>query len=296
VTPPSRSPAPRIAFVTCRAWPAISDSDDVAARALTERGAWVEALPWNEPSADGSRFDALVLRSCWDYHHTPEGFLAWLEGLEARGACVFNRPAIVRWNLDKRYLLDLADKGIATPETVILDGDAPDLAAAMDERGWERAVVKPLVSASGHGATLVERRLVDAAAAALAAGVTRRPAMMQQFLEEIRARGEWSVVVIDGEPTHAVLKRPAPHDFRVQPSHGGRVEPAEPPARAVDAARRALAVVPGETLYARVDLVEADRGVLLMELELIEPALFFAHAPVAAERLADAILRRLGRS
>ncbi len=98
---------------------------------------------------------------------------------------------------------------------------------------------------------------------------------------------------IDGALTHAVLKHPAVHDFRVQPSLGGRAERADAPAAVVTAARRALALAPAETLYARVDLVETDRGVLLMELELIEPGLFLADAPEAAERLADAILRRL---
>jgi glutathione synthase/RimK-type ligase-like ATP-grasp enzyme len=284
----------RIGFVTCRAWPAISESDAGVARALAGRGVRVEPLAWNEAGADPARFDGLVLRSCWDYHDAPEAFLAWIGRLEAAGARVWNSPAMVRWNLDKRYLLSLGDKGVPIPETVILADDGADLAAAMDERGWRRAVVKPLVSASAHGATLVERQRVDEVVAILAAGAIRRPVMLQPFLDEIATRGEWSVVVIDGEPTHAVLKHPAPHDFRVQPRLGGRAEPAEPPAPVLTAARRALALAGGEPLYARVDLVETDRDVLLMELELIEPGLFFTGAPAAAARLADAVLRRLG--
>lgn len=95
---------PRICFVTCRRWPEISESDQVAQRALERRGVAVEARPWNVPGADFRGFDAVVLRSNWEYHLDPEGFRAWLDGLERAGARIWNPPDLVRWNLSKRYL------------------------------------------------------------------------------------------------------------------------------------------------------------------------------------------------
>jgi len=132
---------PRICFVTCRRWPEISESDRLAQRALERRGAVVEARPWNMPGADFRGFDAVVLRSNWDYHFDPEGFLAWLDRLERAGARIWNPPDLVRWNVSKRYLLALQAAGVPTVATVILEDETrAGLAAAMAEHGWRTAV------------------------------------------------------------------------------------------------------------------------------------------------------------
>src|SRR5581483_9881154 len=99
---------PRVCFVTCRAWPEISASDRLVADALAPRGVHVEGRAWNEPGAEFTGFDAVVLRSNWDYHLEPDAFLAWLDGIERAGVRLFNPPALVRWNVSKRYLLALA--------------------------------------------------------------------------------------------------------------------------------------------------------------------------------------------
>jgi glutathione synthase/RimK-type ligase-like ATP-grasp enzyme len=117
--------------------------------------------------------------------------------------------------------------------------------------------------------------------------------MVQPFVDEIRTRGEWSLVVIDGVLTHAVLKRPAADDFRVQRSYGGTSARSEPPREVATAGSRVLAALPRPPLYARVDGIETDAGFLVMEVEVHEPGLFFDMAPAAAEAFAEAIIRRL---
>ena len=288
------TPPPRICFVTCRRWPEISDSDRLAQAALERRGAVVVGRAWNDGAADFTGFDAVVLRSNWDYHFEPDAFAAWLDRWERAGAPIWNPPALVRWNLTKAYLIELARAGLDVVPTVRLDGPGA-LPGLMAERGWETAVVKPLVSASGHDTLLVRRAEAGAAVAALAAGHLRQPAIVQAFVEDIRARGEWSLIAVDGHVTHAVLKRPAPDDFRVQARFGGTSGAAEPPAAVVAAARRALTSLPAAALYARIDGVETARGFVLMEVEVNEPGLFLALAPPAADRLADAILARARR-
>jgi glutathione synthase/RimK-type ligase-like ATP-grasp enzyme len=284
----------RICFVTCQPWPEISESDRLAQQALEARGAVVEARPWNLPHADWGGFDAVVLRSNWDYHFDPEGFLAWLDRLERAGARIWNPPDLVRWNVSKRYLLALQAAGVPTVATVILEDETrAGLAAAMAEHGWRTAVMKPEISASAHDTRLVTDATMASAVAALASGAIRRPVLLQPFVEEIRTRGEWSLVFIDGALTHAVLKRPASGDFRVQPRLGGTVEALPAPDRVASAARGALAALPVAPLYARIDGVETAAGFLIMEVEVNEPGLFFPHAPAAAERFAEAILRRL---
>ena len=283
----------RICFVTCRTWPDISESDRLVQRALEARGATVEARAWNAPGADWDGFDAIVLRSNWDYHFEPDAFRGWLDRLERTGTRIWNPPALVRWNLSKAYLLELAAAGVPTVPTVILEDETrAGLEAVMAARGWRRVVLKPAISASAHDTRLVSAATVDEAGAALASGGIRRPALVQPFVEAIPTRGEWSLVFIDGESTHAVLKRPAAGEFRVQPRLGGTVETPPPPEEARTAARAALAALPVAPLYARIDGVETASGFLIMEVEVNEPGLFFAHAPAAADRFAEALLRR----
>jgi len=286
----------RICFVTCRTWPDISDSDRLVQRALEARGATVEARAWNAPGADWDGFDAIVLRSNWDYHFEPDAFLGWLDRLERAGARVWNPPALVRWNLTKEYLLDLARAGVPTVATVILEDETrAGFEAVMAARGWSRVVVKPVISASAHDTRLVSAATMDETVAALASGAIRRPVLVQPFVEEIQTRGEWSLVFIDTRLTHAVLKRPAAGEFRVQPRLGGIVEtpPAPDGVRAV--ARAALAALPVPSLYARIDGVETTAGFQIMEVEVHEPGLFFPHAPAAAVSFAEALLRRVER-
>jgi glutathione synthase/RimK-type ligase-like ATP-grasp enzyme len=286
-------PAPRVCFVTCARWPEVSESDGLVKRALEARGATVTARAWNAADARFDGFDAVVFRSNWDYHHAPEDFLAWLARGEAAGVPFWNPPELIRWNLSKRYLLDLDKAGIPVVPTVILeDGDAASLPAVMAERGWPVAVVKPLLSASAHDTTLVHAAEAVAVARAIAGGRIRRPVMVQPFVEEIRRRGEWSLVFIDGTLTHAALKHPGDGDFRVQPRFGGRAVAARPHADLVAVGRRALDALPLAPLYARVDGVETAAGFTIMEVELHEPGLFFPLAPEAAEAFADAILGR----
>ena len=285
-------PAPRICFVTCLAWPDISLSDAFVARALEARGAHVTGLPWNLEGARFDGFDAVVLRSSWDYHHAADAYLAWLTRWEAAGVAFWNRPALIRWNLSKAYLLDLEAAGVSVVPTLILDDDAARLPALMAERRWDLGVVKPMVSASAHGATLVPAAEADVVARAISEGRIRRPVMLQPFVEEIRTRGEWSLIFIDGRLTHAVLKRPGDGDFRVQPSFGGRSARGEPAAAVAEAARRALGALPEPPLYVRIDGVETARGFTIMEAEAHEPGLFFNLAPEAADVFAEAILRR----
>ena len=200
----------------------------------------------------------------------------------------------MRWNLTKAYLLELARAGVPTVATAILEDESrAGLEAVMAARGWSRFVMKPVISASAHDTRLVSAASLDEAVAALASGAMRRPVLVQPFVEEIQTRGEWSLVFIEREMTHAVLKRPAAGEFRVQPRLGGTVETPAPPDGVRAVARAALAALPVPPLYARIDGVETAAGFQIMEVEVNEPGLFFPHAPAAAERFADALLRRV---
>jgi glutathione synthase/RimK-type ligase-like ATP-grasp enzyme len=288
------SGAPRICFVTCACWPEISASDALVQAALERRHAAVEPRAWNIAGTSLDGFDLIVFRSNWDYHFERDRFEVWLNDLEALGTPVWNPPSLVRWNLDKRYLIDLERAGLSVVPTRVLaaghEGELPDL---VREVGGLRAVLKPAVSASAYNTHLVTPADAPEMVAVLERTADRRDWLVQAFVEAIQSAGEWPLVFIDGSFTHAALKRPAADDFRVQARFGGTTVSAVPPANTVARAYRVLEALPTAPLYARIDGVATADGFLLMEVEVHEPGLFFPMAPEAAELLAVAILRRI---
>lgn len=280
----------RLTLLTCAAQPALTDDDRLVADALSRRGAAVHVSPWSTLNIDNPG-DACVLRSTWDYHIAFARFCAWLDAMDWSGLPLVNPSALVRWNANKVYLRDLAAAGVALPATLWLDTpDDDNVAAAIADAGWERAVLKPCVSASAHGTIVVTpaTRLSGDALAPLRA----HGAMLQRFVPEI-GHGELSVVFFEGVYSHAVLKRPREGDFRVHLEFGGIEQAAAPTPVELSFAERVLAGCPDVPAYARVDLVTTASGPVLMELELIEPVLFLASDPAAPERFARAILARL---
>lgn len=248
--------------------------------ALGRKGARPAPVIWSAPDVDWRTYDLVVIRSCWDYHLRLDEFLAWVAALEAAGVSVVNPPALVRWNARKTYLRELDAIGLPVPETLWLDeGDTVDIAAVCRARGWESAVVKPVVSASAY--RTARRRT----------GIARGPAMVQAFQAAILREGEWSVVFLGGRRSHDVRKRARASDFRVQHEHGGTVLVESAPAAVRALARRAVACLPAPAAFARIDIVADRDDVRLMEVEVIEPELFLDMVPGAADRAASVILK-----
>jgi hypothetical protein len=281
------------ALVTYPKLPDLNPDDHPLRDALRGLGARVHAVSWDDPAVDWSRFDVVVLRSCWDYHLRFAEFRRWLDRLEAGGVRLWNPPGVVRWNYDKSYLRDLTGDGVLLPGTEWLaSGEAPDLVRLLGARGWDRAVVKPQVSASAHETWLTDGHRGPADQPRLARLLETGGVLVQEFVPEVMTAGELSLVYIAGEFSHAVRKRAGAEEFRVQERFGGWAEPATAGAAALVAGRRALARVPGPWLYARVDGVERMGTFLVMELEMFEPQLFLEFSPPAARRLAEAIIAR----
>ncbi len=279
----------RIAFVTWHGLPGLSADDRLAAAAAASRNAGVEPAVWDDPGVDWSGYDAVVLRSTWDYHHRPAEFLQWIARLEAAGVRVWNPPALLRWNLDKRYLAELGGQGVAVVPTLTLRQDSgTSLPSTLASAGWDEAVVKPAVSASAHETWRTSRARAELDAARFAALVRAGDVLVQPYLPAIE-QGEWSLCFIGGRYSHAVLKRPRPGDFRVQSELGGEVLVARPEPGLVGCAEEIVARLPAPWLYARVDACEVDGALVLMELELIEPTLFFHADPAAPARFAEAL-------
>jgi glutathione synthase/RimK-type ligase-like ATP-grasp enzyme len=283
----------RIALATCRRWPALSDSDAELAAALRIRGHTVVAVPWNGPVAPFLDADLVVIRATWDYHEDLAGYREWLARV-ASGRTVVNDAALVSWNLDKRYLADLRDRGIAVLPWEAIRAPFDDVAARMRGRGWARAVLKPMIGASGVGV-----RLVESGAAARLADLDAPPGarfMLQEYAPEIARAGELAGVFLGGRFSHGLRRAPRPGEFRVNAQYGGVMEACALPARLVAEMADVLTALPGRPVYARVDGMERDGRLIVMEVEVNEPGLGLHLAPGSAARFAEALERAVADS
>lgn len=255
--------------------------------AAAAAGTTIEAVAWDAAVA-WSTYDAAIIGTTWDYHARPEAFLAALDDI-SKACPLFNPVALVGWNLDKRYLRDLAARGIPSIETIWADiVDETTVAEAFDRLQTDDLVLKRQIGAGAHGQVrLGPHDPVPDLPHAM---------MIQPFLPSITTEGELSFIFVDGELSHALRKRAAAGDYRIQSLYGGTEMPFAPTDADHAAAKAVVDVLEEPPLYARVDLIRAPDGALrLMELELIEPFLYPVQGPHLGERLIAATLRRLGR-
>jgi len=264
---------------------------DAEADALRRRGLTVDPVAWTD-AGDLAGYDLVLPLVVWGYHLRYREWLGFLDGAQRDGLPFANPAALLRWNSDKVYLAELGAKGIPSVPTIEVEalGDG-DLRAAADTFGTDELIVKPPVSASATG---THRIGPGDEIPAAERGVRM---LIQPFLPTISSEGEYSLILFDGELSHTLVKRPKAGDFRVQPHLGGSTEQCEPPEGAAELAAAALAAAPAPATYARVDMIRDAAGELrIMELELVEPALWLDVAPHAEDAFASAVIAAAERS
>lgn len=283
----------RLALATCAHLPGIHPDDAHLASELTRLGIEPVSCTWSDPKVEWSSFDAVLIRTTWDYFQRYDEFLDWLDRLAV--PTINNKP-LLRWNSDKRYLLELAQLGVdIVPVHTASAERLPELLAGMP---GQDVVVKPTVSG---GAWNTVRGMVGDPGfeRELSALPPTYDYLVQAFVPEIARDGEWSLLFFDGVFSLAVLKRAAAGEFRVQSQFGGSIEHIQPDVAMLSSAQQALAAVAAlghaDHAYARVDGVVVDGRFRLMELEMIEPSLFLAERPEAAALFAGNLRRRLDR-
>lgn len=283
----------RIALATACDYPTVQPDDAPLASELACCGLMPVVCVWNDPAVDWSAFDAVLIRTIWDYFKHHADFLAWLDRLDQLGVPTINDSALLRWNSNKRYLLELAERDVAIiPTRWTSAATLPDVLATMP---GQQVVVKPAIS-GGAWHTLRGRTGDADFTTALRQLPRGLDYLVQPFVPEVVSEGEWSLLYFAGEFSHAVIKRPAIGDYRVQGEHGGSAEPAQPTPAILATATKALdaaaALGYGNHAYVRVDGVVSKGRFLIMELEFIEPFLHLAIHPPAARRLAREVAAR----
>jgi glutathione synthase/RimK-type ligase-like ATP-grasp enzyme len=300
--PAGASPGADVALLTERRYAADSAAaddwylgnilrdDDLLIAALARRGLSAVRVDWARDDVDWSAFRTAVFRTTWDYFDRFAEFMAWLERVEPLTR-LCNSSALVRWNLDKHYLRDLAARGVpVVPSRFLERGQPASLADLLDETGWSEAVIKPCVSGAARHTYRVNRATAAAVQQVIDPLLAEESFLLQPFVADVVATGEDTLVAIAGRVTHGLRKRVKSGDFRVQDDHGGTVHNLEPSVEQVEFAERALAACDEVPAYGRVDLVRLDDGSLaVMELELVEPELWLRLHPPAADAMAAAI-------
>ncbi|MFP3832643.1 RimK family alpha-L-glutamate ligase [Chryseobacterium sp. SIMBA_028] len=250
-----------------------NDEDTELIIFLTNKGLDVFPAIWNDENVDWSGFDVVVIKSPWDYHNHLKEFLNWLERVENLGVKVLNSVEIIKWNSDKHYLKDIAEKGLPVIPAEYLKKDSAFSNQFFDLFKTDKLVVKPCVSAGAQNTITVSKDNLDERSIEIEQLLKEQDYMVQPFVEEIK-NGEWSFLFFNGKYSHCSLKTPKQGDFRVQHYHGGSISYPTPEPLHIEQAGAYLKSLPQSTLYARVDGVLINNSFHLMELELIEPYLF----------------------
>jgi len=276
----------RIAIATCLTIPEVDVDEAITVAAFQSRGHDVTMVPWDDPEQDVSRFDAVIIRSTWNYPDHVKAFADWIADTATK-TTLLNPADILLGNLNKRYLIELEARGIpVVPSQWIWTHDAENLATLL----VGKSVVKPTVGAGSMDTRVFEPHEIDEAIAWLRSQGPDREFMVQPYMSSVDTVGEQSIIMIGGEPSHRIHKHP-----RFADGHENVEGPFEVSSEYADLAMRILAPIQDRILYARVDMMMNDEGKwVLSELELIEPSLFFRQKPEALDKLVDRAETLLG--
>lgn len=275
-----------VGFVTCAQFPHLTNSDTLVLAPLKKRGIEVNPIIWSSPPATLNQFDAIIMRSAWDYHTQYEKFTSFLHTLKNSTVPIYNPIDTMLWNSNKSYLLNLASQGVPIVPTIKIH--------SIDEADWQKItqwpeiIIKPAVGASAFGITKLSSNNKNEVHKTIATLLKAGDVIIQPFMKEIYD-GEISFIFFNKQFSHAVLKKPTLQDFRTQRFFGASITRIYPSVHLIHQARDIIYTIKDPLLYARLDAIVVHNNLQLMELELIEPHLFLEDVPKKAIMFADAI-------
>lgn len=276
----------KCAFLTMDSLDGYECYDHLLLEPLADRGWSAEEVSWRNEQVDWNRYDAVLIRSPWDYQQDPQKFFQVLRKIDRSSAALENTLELVEWNIDKTYLRDLQQKGIEIVPSLWKDHfDRRDWKSFFNGLSAEEIIIKPTISAGAEDTFRLTKSERDKYAGRLTDIFSRRAFMVQPFMPSVTGEGEFSLFYFGDTYSHAILKTPKKNDFRVQEEFGGRLQKIEPGEQLLATGRQILELIAPDPLYTRIDLVRTSNNTFaLMELELIEPSLYFNMDPASARR------------
>ncbi len=266
--------------------------DHLLVEPFKRRGWKVQTVSWRNKTADWNFFDAVIIRSCWDYQEDSFRFLDVLYKIDQSSALLANSLDLVEWNINKSYLKVLDEQGVTVVPTLWQDNFNPDdLPAYFSEFDTNEIIIKPTISANADNTFYLKKPLADSSVMKLHKVFNNKPFLVQPFMQNIVGEGEYSLFYFNGNFSHAILKTPNPGDFRVQEEHGGRLKSVKPSTELLKSGDVTMKALPKQPLYARVDFASGNSSYFLMEVELIEPSLYFNMDSGSPERFTGAFIQ-----
>ncbi len=268
--------------------------DNLLKQALIAEGLSVERLSWDDAFFDWQQAKSVIFRSTWDYFNRFDEFTEWLNRV-SKQTILFNSKDLIYWNIDKHYLKDLDTNGIRIVETHFIEqGSSMTLAALYEELGWKDTVLKPCVSGTSRHTYKLSVANLEKHEAIFKELISKESMMLSPFQHNIVTKGEMSLVIFNGIYSHAVLKVAKTGDFRVQSNFGGSVHAYDPTEKEIAFATKIVHACPELPIYARVDIfIDNDGELAVLEVELVEPELWFRNNLKAADILANALKEKL---
>jgi hypothetical protein len=264
---------------------------------LKDLGWKASFISWHNQKVNWNDYQAVIIRSPWDYQDNAEQFLQVLKNIQASSAHLENSLAIIEWNIDKIYLRTLEKNKVNIVPTLWRDNfEAQQLESYFSHFGQQQIVIKPRISANADNTFWLKQENYNNHINALTEVFANRQFMVQPFMQNIVDEGEYSLFYFNGQYSHAILKSPKANDFRVQEEHGGQIVTIAPDSLLLEEATNTMQVLSSihqVPLYARVDFVRDQQGFALMEAELIEPSLYFNMDSQSAKRFALAFEQRM---
>jgi glutathione synthase/RimK-type ligase-like ATP-grasp enzyme len=270
----------------------ILDDDHLLRTALEKRGLRVDRTNWDNAGYNWNNTRYALFRTTWDYFDRYGEFLQWLDVVTAKTKLI-NSIELVRWNIDKHYLWDLQNKGIAIPPTLFIEPrDGRSLTEIVNDSGWNECILKPAVSGAARHTYRLHPENIEKHEAIFRKLIMDESLLLQEFQHPVIEKGEVAYMLFNGQYSHAVLKKAKPGDFRVQDDFGGTVHDYSPTREEIAFAEEVIAVCQPRPVYARVDVIwDNTNRLCVSELELIEPELWLRKNHLSAERFAEALVR-----
>ncbi|MDB4533373.1 hypothetical protein N9242_00770 [Vicingaceae bacterium] len=268
--------------------------DKLIIEALKAKGLKVFRTNWDNPDFDFTSTKCVLFRAIWDYFDRYPEFSKWL-GEVSQKTKLINPAEQIVWNIDKHYLADLESEGINIVKTNFVEiGDNRTLKQAISDSGWDHVILKPAVSGGARHTYKIKPGESDQHEAIFKELITEEAMLIQPFLNNIMDKGEVSFMVFGGKYSHAVLKKAKAGDFRVQDDHGGTLHPYKASTEEIEFVQNVMAKCKTVPVYGRVDVTwDNDNNLALVELEIIEPELWFREASKSPEMFADAVVEHL---
>lgn len=288
----------KVAFVVSEPNKNLYEEISEVASLLASRGIVCESPCFSDDSVEWKKYDLISFNSCDGYYKQPHEFRTFLQKILPLQQKIFNPVPVISWNMEKNYLIDLANAGFSVAETIwVKYGEKIDLENEIKKRGWQKFIIKPSLSAGSFNTAVFEQKDFAAAQIHLQKVCENSTAMIQEFMPQVVETGEYSAFFFDKKFSHLILKTPAKGDFRAGVRQGASVQMLDSAhyTDLVELAQKLVNHIPEKLLYARVDMALAEK-IYIMELELIEPLLYLQFGEGLVEKYAQQIIETLRKN